>query len=208
MVEQLILLDEQLEACGELVGAGSVNAIAGLSEMLGQAVQVQSLNPRRVPAGDLVDIIGARESVSVGVYLAVSGSGSGHMFLTFPPETAMELIDMVMGEPPGTTLQLDEMEESVMAEMGNIMGSFFLTALADATGLSLSPSPPAVMMDMAGSILDVALISILEESDDALVVETKFGAAGRAINSTLLVLPSPKLMNLLINHLINDAEAE
>lgn len=201
MVEQDMLLGEQLEACGDLVGEGSVNAVTGLSQMLGREVQIKSLSPRLVPVEDLAGIVGGREAVSVGVYLAVSGSGSGHMFLMFPPETAMELIDMLMGEPPGTTTRLDEMEESVMGEMGNIMGSFFLNALADAAGLSLTPSPPAVMMDMAGSILDVALANIMEGSNDALVVETKFGTADRVIDGTLLVMPSPELLTLLLNHL-------
>ena len=201
MVEQHVLLDEQLKACGGLVSKGSANAITGLSQMLGRDIQIFSLNPRRVPVQDLAGIVGGRESVSVGVYLAVSGSGTGHMFLMFSPETAMELIDMLMGQPPGTTQRLDEMEESVMAEMGNIMGSFFLTALADAAGLTLSPSPPAVMLDMAGAILDVALASILEGSDDALVVETRFGAADRVIDGTLLVMPSPALLSVLLDHL-------
>ncbi len=98
MVEQHLLLDQQMKEAGGLVSQGSVNAITGLSQMLGQEIQVHSLNPRRVPVGDLAEVVGGRESVSVGVYLAVSGSGSGHMFLMFPPETAMELIDMLMGE--------------------------------------------------------------------------------------------------------------
>lgn len=200
MVDQLIL-DEQLEACSDLVGEGSVNAISGLSQMLGQEVQVHSLQPRRVPVGDLAALVGGRESLSVGVYLAVSGSGTGHMFLMFSPETAMELIDMLMGQPPGTTERLDEMEESAMGELGNVMGSFFLNALADAAGLQLTPSPPAVMMDMAGSILDVALADILEDSNDALVVETKFGTVDRVIDGTLLVMPSPELLGLLLEHL-------
>lgn len=201
MVEQQKLFDEQLIACGGLVGEGSAHAITGLSLMLGQDFKVHSLNPRRVPVRDMAEIVGGRESISVGVYLAVSGSGTGHMFLMFSPETAMELIDMLMGEPPGTTQRLDEMEESVMGEMGNIMGSFFLTALADAAGLTLTPSPPAVMMDMTGSILDVALANILEGSNDALVIETKFGTADRMIDGTLLVMPSPELLGLLLDHL-------
>ena len=201
MGEQNMLLDEQLLACGGLVGQGSANAVSGLSQMLGQEIQIHSLDPRLVPVGNLAGIVGGRETVSVGVYLAVSGAGTGHMFLMFPPQTAMDLIDMLMGEPPGTTQELDEMEESVMGEMGNIMGSFFLNALADAAGLPLTPSPPAVMMDMAGSILDIAVANILEGSDNALVIETKFGTVDREIDGTLLVLPSPELLNLLLDHL-------
>ena len=56
-------------------------------------------------------------------------------------------------------------------------------------------------MDMAGSILDVALANILEGSNDALVIETKFGTADREIDGILLVLPSPELLSLLLEHL-------
>ena len=108
-----------------------------------------------------------------------------------------------MGQPPGTTTDLDEMEESAMGEVGNIMGSFFLNALSDATGLMLQPSPPAVMMDMAGAILDVALADILGDSDDALVVETSFSTEDRQIEGTLLVMPSPDLLRVLQER-IND----
>ena len=119
------------------------------------------------------------------------------MFLLYSPATALALVDLLMGQPPGTTTDLDEMEESALGEVGNIMGSFFLNALSDATGLCLQPSPPAVMMDMAGAILDVALSDIMQESDDALVVETGFSTEDRLVEGMLLVLPSPDLLRVL-----------
>ena len=57
---------------------------------------------------------------------------------------------------------------------------------ADSTGLILLPSPPAVIMDMAGAILDVALSDIIIESDYALVVETSFGTEDRQIGYNAL----------------------
>ena len=126
------------------------------------------------------------------------------MFLLYSPPTALALVDLLLGQPPGTTTDLDEMEESAMGEVGNIMGSFFLNALSDATGLTLQPSPPAVMTDMAGAILDVAMADILQESDDALVVETSFSTEDRQIEGTLLMMPSPDLLRVLKER-INDA---
>ena len=76
-----------------------------------------------------------------------------------------ELIDLQIGLVPGSTRNLGEMELSVMGEMGNITGSFFLNALADATNLTLAPSPPAVMVDMAGAILDIALAEIMKDQE-------------------------------------------
>jgi len=77
-----------------------------------------------------------------------------------------------------------------MGEMGNITGSYFLNALADATDMSLTHSPPAVMIDMASAILDVALTPIMMEQDDVLVVQTTFGTTNRQMDGVFLVMPT------------------
>jgi len=201
LVQRMDTMQEDLAACSDLVSQGSVNAVSGLAQMVGQEIHVTNLHARLVPVNETPDIVGGWEELTLGVYLGVSGSANGHMFLLYSPPTALALVDLLLGQPPGTTTDLDEMEESVMGEVGNIMGSFFLTALSDATGLTLQPSPPAVMMDMAGAILDVAMADILQESDDALVVETSFSSEDRQIEGTLLVMPSPDLLRVLKEHL-------
>ncbi len=203
MVERMDTMEEDLAACSDLVSQGSVNAVSGLAQMVGQEIHITNLHARLVPVNETPDIVGGWEELTLGVYLGVSGSANGHMFLLYSPPTARALVDLLLGQPPGTTTDLDEMEESVMGEVGNIMGSFFLNALSDATGLTLQPSPPAVMMDMAGAILDVAMADILQESDDALVVETSFSSEDRQIEGTLLVMPSHDLLRVLKER-IND----
>ena len=116
--------------------------------------------------------------------------------LRAPLATLEDVIDVVIEPytPP---------EEPALGEVGNIMGSFFLNALSDATNSSFLPSPPAVMMDMAGAILDVALADIIQESDYALVVETSFRTEDRKIEGTLLIMPSPDLLRVLLEHVRN-----
>ena len=197
MAERVNTIKENLVACSDLVSQGSVNAVSGLAQMLGREINVTNLHARVVPVNETPDIVGGWEKLTLGVCLGVSGSANVHMFLLYSPATAMALADLLLDQPPGTTTDLDEMEESAMGEVGNIMGSFFLNALSDATGLMLQPSPPAVMMDMAGAILYVALADILEDSDDALMVETCFSTEDRQIEGTLLVMPSPDLLRVL-----------
>ena len=79
------------------------------------------------------------------------------------------------------------MERSDVGEMGTLTASFFLNALADATNLTLTPSPPAVMIDMAGAIMDIALSKIMQEQDDVLAVKTTFSTDNRQMNGTFLV---------------------
>ena len=93
---------------------------------------------------------------------------------------------------------LDELSISTMGEMGNVMGAYFLSALGDTTGVSLMPSPPTVMMDMAGAVIDAAVADIMADSDDILVVETRFGTTNQQIHGIFLVLPNPKLKEVLL----------
>ena len=89
------------------------------------------------------------------------------------------------------------MEMPALREVGNAMASFFLNAVADNAGGTLQPSPPAVMMDMAGAVLDIALAQIMEHSDGTFIVRSSFRANDQEVDGDFLVLPSPELLNVL-----------
>lgn len=142
--------EADLEFWTGLVSKGTMNATANLSQFVGQEITVASFGLRRIPVAETSQLMGGPESESVAIYLTISGSADGHIMLLYDPQMAYQFVDMLMGQPPGTTETLGEMEESALAELGNIVGSGFLNALADATGLTLLPSPPTVMKDMTG----------------------------------------------------------
>ena len=116
------------------------------------------------------------------------------MALVYSPEIAFKLVDMAMGDPPGTCTSLDEMEASVLGEIGNVMGAYFLRTLVDYSGMDLRISPPAVMMDMAGAVLDGVIATVMLQCDDAVVVDAEFGNEDNRIGGAFLVMPSPELI--------------
>jgi chemotaxis protein CheC len=181
-----------------LVSRGIVNSLSGLSEMVGHELSVTSLDLRQYPAKDAAALLGGPENTVVGIYLTIDGDATGHLMLIHDPKIAFELIDMQMGLPPGSTKKLEEMELSVLGEMGNITGSLFLNALADASGLNLVISPPVVMVDMAGAILGIALTKIMQEQDDVLVIKATFGAGDRQIDGIFMVLPTSEFMDVVL----------
>ena len=195
---QKALLDESgIRIWTEIVEKGVTNAISGLGEMMGREVTLTSMEARNIAVKDPAELVGGPEVTTAAIYLSISGTASGHMVVIYQPQTAFDLIDMLMDEPSGTTKELGEMEQSVLGEMGNVFGSFFLNALGDATNLDLRVSPPIVMMDMAGAILDAVLAEIMLEMDEALVLETVFGTSDRQINGAFLCLPSISLQAAL-----------
>ncbi len=184
-----------------LVAGGITHAISGLSEMVGTQVRTTFISPRALDAVHLYEVVGDPESTMVAIHLGVTGKATGHILVLFQPETAFDLVDLLMDQPPGTTSSLDEMTVSVMGEMGNIMGAYFLTALSDNTGAALMPSPPTVLMDMAGAVLDAAVADVLLDSDELLLVETRFGTSDKQIRGVFLILPNPQLKEILLMEL-------
>ena len=181
----------------ELLRSGMNNAISGLSQMTMQDVHLTDFSMKKVKVKEIADMYNGPEALMVGVYLGISetstGRFNGHMVVAYEPQTAFDLIDLLLGQPPSSTKELSEMGQSALGEVGNIIGSFFLNQLSENIGLSLSPSPPVVMMDMVGAILDSVLAEMLEQSDETYVMDTTFGTQDRQVTGKFLVAPLPIL---------------
>jgi len=188
----------ELSRWTELVGMGTQNAVVGLSEMVGTKIRITALGMKIIPVQNAADLVGGPENEVVVIYLAMNGAASGHIMLAYPIRVAFGLVDMMLHQPQGTTTELGELEASVLGEMGNITGSFFLNSVADNTGLRLMPSPPAVIVDMAGAVLDSALAGIMAHRDELFAMETVFSSDDREITGTLLVLPTEEFMDVMI----------
>ena len=188
----------ELSRWTELVGQGTQNAVLGLSEMVGVKIRVTALDLKEIPVGSAAELVGGAENEVVVIYLGITGGATGHIMLVYPIHVAFGLVDMLMGKEAGTTQDLGELEASALQEMGNITGSFFLNSMADNTGMQLMPTPPTVMIDMAGAIIDAALAEIMAERDELFAMETVFSTDTRDITGTLLVLPTSEFMDVML----------
>lgn len=178
-----------LATWSNLAKLGSNSAISGIAQMVNQDLKITTFNLEEVSMKNATSLIGKPDDQIVGIYLMFTGNADGHIMLAFPPPTAYELVDMAMGLPPGSTDTLGEMEKSVLGEIGNIAGSFFLNAIADIAGSRLSPSPPVVVVDMAGAIMGSVLAEVFEEKDSAFAIKLVFATPTREIEGRFLVLP-------------------
>ena len=79
-----------------------------------------------VPLVDIPNVLGGPEQEAVGIYLQSEGDLVAQFVLVLPFEKACELVDLVMGQPEGTTTYLGSMERSALGEVGNITTGYFL----------------------------------------------------------------------------------
>ena len=105
---------------------------------------------------------------------------------------ALELVDLLLDQPPGTTTRLDRLERSALAEVGNQTGTFFLNAVARMTGREIRPTPPAVMVDMVGSILDIIIATTGEIADQVLLIQADMNNGDRSVETNIWVIPDMK----------------
>ena len=198
MQQQLLVTKDEAAIWTWLVSRGITSSLSGLSEMVGQELVVNSLDLRQLPVKDATALLGGSENPVIGIYLTIHGDATGHLMLVHERRMAFELIDIQLDLPAGSTQRLEEMEYSILGEMGNITGAFFLNALADANDLSLTPSPPKVITDSAKDILNIALAEITEIQDSVLVIKAIFGTENRQIEGVFMVLPTSSFMETIL----------
>jgi chemotaxis protein CheC len=188
-------MDEQLKKRMLAVAArGFSNSAQGLSKMIGQDLTVTSPDMDLVPLKEIADMLGGPDADAVGVYLRFNGDLVGQIMMIISYQQALEFCDMVLDSPTGTTQDFGSMERSALSEIGNLTGSFFLNAINELTGLSALPSPPAVMVDMVGSILDVVIASLGAVSDHILMFKAAFQIGERKIQADFWIIPDPETM--------------
>jgi chemotaxis protein CheC len=196
-----LLRDEALRKLLELMAQRGVeNAAVGLSEMIGQCVRVKLPSISIVPISSVAERVGGAEAPVVGIYLAAEGELCGHVMLIMQHAEALRLVDLLYGQPEGQTKELDSLARSALAEAGNITASFFLNAVASSLGLSGRPSPPAVIVDMAGAILDIMLVTAGQLCDDILMLQTVFDGEDREIHIHFWMVPDLVQLSSALNH--------
>ncbi|NJN93723.1 MAG: hypothetical protein HC875_06340 [Anaerolineales bacterium] len=167
------------------------HAARGLSDMVERPITIDVLKVETLSLSQIIGHAGSPETEIVGVYLLIEGDFTGQVILMLPLHEAFYLVDLLLCLTPGTTTSLGDLERSALAEVGNLTVSYFLNEIANRTTVSSRPSPPAVMVDMLGAIMNVIAAPMATVSDATLVVETIFQESGRTVLGYFWVLPYP-----------------
>lgn len=169
--------------------SGVKKAGESLRSMSASAVRVDVISAGISPTSRLGDVVGDPEELVVGTYIVVEGEMPGHALLVFPYESALLLIDMILGVSLGETESIGAMEESVLQEVGNIVTASYLGAFSDFYRKSFLPSPPSLAMDMSAAVVDSVLLNTGHFEEDTISVVTKFTGAECSLRGFFLYIP-------------------
>lgn len=196
---ELDLTPNQLDALREIGNIGAGNSATALSQVINTRIDMNVPKVALVPLTDVPDMVGGPDSIVVGLFLRVYGKAPGNILFLLPQKSAYNLVDTLMGRPHGETKQLDQMDQSALMEIGNILSGAYLNAFFTFTGLTMLPSIPALAMDMAGAILNIVLVQLGQMGDTALVIETEFLSEDDGINGHFFLVPDPGSLSTIID---------
>ena len=124
------------------------------------------------------------------------------MLLVIPEANLLVLDDMLHRRPVGTTQDLGSIDLSGISEIGNLLASCFLNAMADAAHLSLKPEVPEISVDMCLSVIDSVLARFNQPGDKLLLTEAViYGSGSENVVCHQMLFLEPDSMRRLMDAL-------
>jgi two-component system, chemotaxis family, sensor kinase CheA len=178
---------------------GAIQASMSLSQLTGHEIRVSFPESRLVAIRDVAEIMGGEERVVGGMYVGVQGDLEAGMLLVVPEKNLLVLDDLLHGRAVGTARAVDDVDLSGISEMGNILASCFINAIADATHLRLSPEVPEISVDMCLPVIDAVLARFNQPGDKLLMTEAVIlgGGAENVVCHQVLFLEPDSLQRLM-----------
>ena len=184
------LSEMELDVLKELGNIGARHAATSLSQLLDKEVDMAVPEVR---VGEIKNVFNefTREIVA-GVIVALQDleeNRCGYLYIMFPEESSRKIAGSLFGLE-----EIDEeMYESTIMEVGNILSSAFCDASADFMNIILLPSPPSFAVDVPTAVVDSVVSQMARKSNHIILFETAL-SSDSDIEIFLALLPEPSLL--------------
>jgi len=187
----------QADAIQELGNIGAAHAATTLSQMLGSAVEMSVPAIKAVDISQLGTVMGDESAAMVAFELQGEIEHGGYIIFYITRESAKRLTNAMLGQTD-MDRPMNEMDESALIEVGNIMISAFLDATAELLGFIMLPSPPALSIDMAHAAMQTLIAQMGEEVDEVLLFSTELVCEEHKIDSDIIMMPENSTLKKII----------
>ena len=198
-VEQLQAM--HLDVLKEIGNIGSGNAASSLSTFLQTSTDITVPIVRLLDFNETVNFLGGPENITIGMLVNIVGDIKGMMLYILEEEFASQLTGTLFGAPIEDLMNLNDMEKSLISEVGNIMSASYINAIASLTGMTIDISVPMLTTDMVGALLSVPVIEFAQVGDKVLFIDDGFTIGGKEIKSNMILVPEMECLETLFTRL-------
>ena len=198
-VEQL--QEMHLDVLKEIGNIGSGNAASSLSTFLQTPTDIVVPVVRLMDFDETVNFLGGPENITIGMLVNIVGDINGMMLYILEEEFASQLTTTLFGMGVEDIANLNEMERSLISEVGNIMSASYINAIASLTGMTIDISVPNLTTDMVGALLSVPVIQFAQVGNKVLFIDDGFTIGGKEIKSNMILVPEMSSLETLFTRL-------
>jgi chemotaxis protein CheC len=192
MTQALPIDEAELDRVRELTSIGAGHAAGAFAQLVGRPCRmrvptVRLLQAQAVGSAFVASTRDDEHGSMCGIFFEVEGGLGGVLALLFPASSREPVVRALL-RPRGALAP--GAEESAMRELGNILASHVVSAMADTLGTRVLPSIPVLAMEDALSAL-TSLVALRWAGETALRVETEISDAEGRYRGLLVYVPDP-----------------
>ncbi len=191
----------QIDALQELGNIGAAHAATTLSTMLSANISMSVPEIKMIDISEIYKYVG--DEIAALVLFQVNGEvkHGGYLLLYIPKTSVVRLTNAMLGLTD-VDRELDEMDESALLEVGNIMVSAFLDGTAELLNIIMLPSPPQLVIDMPHAAIESIIASQESEDIDEIVLfKTALVSDAHNIQSSIFLFPNHPMLEDIIRRL-------
>lgn len=191
------LNETQLDVMCEIGNIGAGNACTALSVFMNTTIDMSVPKVQLLGIESTSEYLGGGDNEVLGIRINVKEDLTGMMFHIVNKRFAERIINTFYPKEINTFNDVDDMDMSVINEMGNITSGAYANALASLTGLKVDIEPPVQSGRTVSEILSIPIETYGEKGDKILVVDEQFIINEESITSNMiLVLEGDSLKKL------------
>ena len=182
------LNEMQLDVLREIGNIGSGNACTALAVLLGSFVDMSVPNIRFLDFESAKEFLGGSDRQILGIKIGVKSDLTGMMFHIVKKEFAEKIINTFYEKSLTTLDELNEMDLSVLSEMGNITSGAYANSIATLTGMVVDIEAPEHHISSVEEVLKIPLQAYAEVGEKILVIDEQFLIGDDKIKSNMILI--------------------
>jgi chemotaxis protein CheC len=173
-----------------------------LSKMANCKVDVKAKRVEKSRVEELKKITKEYKSVSVGMLFDIVGDMKGSVLILWPDNTIRGLVGILdNGRKCGRTL--NEMDRSIINEVGNILVGAYTTVLSDISGMNILESVPHLQMNNIPDIIKNISRKYNHEVDCLVVIKASLSVKKHKVKDELIFVIGHKEMGRLFQTIVD-----
>lgn len=182
----------QLDIIKEFANIGGGNAATSISQLVDKPISMSVPTIDIHHYNELFERVMPEDEMVNAVIIRVSGDAEGLFLFITTMETYINLVNMMIPENMEVN---NELCNSAMKELVNILVSSYIRAISEMVHINLVSSVPYLTVDMFGSIVSSAYIESEQYDEDIMIIKNEFLYQGERIESSLYFIPKPGVLD-------------